>query len=325
MPQSLSLKILIVTKQRSGGGTEKHVAEVSQALGLDTAYLEDGLWNVCWKLWRGRYDIVHFFLPRAYVLGSMACWLTRSKAIRVTSRRSLRSCYQTPHILRLEKWLHKRTRILVGNSRAVCAELEEEAPNADIRLIYNGISMKPEWLEARAKNRPFTMLCVANAFPYKGHEDLLAALRLAGPSLPEPWVLYLAGKGTERFTGFRVEGLGYCKPYQIALMLAATDLFILPSHEEGCSNALLEAMACGVPVIATDVGGNKDVVIHGHSGWLVKPKDPQSLANGIVYMANNLGTRSAMAHNAESDIAKRFGFERMIDDYRALYRSAVTG
>jgi glycosyltransferase involved in cell wall biosynthesis len=170
----------------------------------------------------------------------------------------------------------------------------------------------------------FRMICVANVFKYKGHEDLMAAIKLIGPALPEPWLLTLVGRGTERFNGaWRVRGVGYC-PY-IRERLANSDLFILPSHEEGCSNALLEAMACGVPVIATDIGGNKDAIIHGNTGLLVPPSNQLALGQAIIWMAAQPERRKRMADRAKADVAKRFSFNRCIDDYEALYRSALKG
>ncbi len=166
----------------------------------------------------------------------------------------------------------------------------------------------------------FIMICVANAFPYKGHADLLAALRRVGPALPEPWRMILIGRGTEQFKGtWRVKCYGYRS--DAAQLLAATDLFILPSHEEGSSNALLEAMKAGVPVIATDVGGNKDAIIHDYSGLLVPPRSPALLGAAILRMLDpNL--RRQYARMAQLDVSIRFSLDRCLDEYEALYRSA---
>ena len=312
------MRVLIITKQKSGGGTEKHIANLVPALckrGLDAqaAFLADELVSLYRKL-RSGFDIVHFFLPRPYVVGTLACWLARSKAVRIMSRRSLRTCYQTSLIRWIEERLHKRTRILIGNSPAVCNELREEAPNADIRLIRNGV--KVPCSTPKPSSAYFRVLSVANAFSYKGLPDLIEAVKLTS-GLPKPIALWLVGKGTEIYP----QGLGYQDP---TMFYAMADLFVLPSHEEGSSNALLEAMATGVPVIATAVGGNVDAITHGHNGWLVLPKNPLLLADGIRYMAMNEGSRLTMAHNAQRMVAERFGFERMVDEYIKLYDEAVS-
>jgi glycosyltransferase involved in cell wall biosynthesis len=172
----------------------------------------------------------------------------------------------------------------------------------------------------------FTMICIANAFAYKGHDDLFAALQLIKYDLP-PWRLLLVGRGTEKYSYqddyWDVCGMGEqeCVPF----LLRRSHLFILPSHEEGSSNALLEAMASLVPVIATDVGGNNDTVINGITGYLVPPKSPPDLAKAILWMATNPERRFEFAANAKVDVAKRFSLKRCVDEYADLYRSAVKG
>jgi glycosyltransferase involved in cell wall biosynthesis len=352
------MRILIVTKVKDGGGTELHITKIAEKLrgrvDVDIAYLEDGFWKLYRTIRKGRFDVVHFFLPRPYLLGSIACEFARHRN-RIMSRRSLTGCYQTRVIRFIERLLHQRTHILVGNSPAVVEQLRAEAPEADIRLIRNGVAAPTpqpspatdelEEIERKAWKAPpsnldeyakpaeqnafqkvdglFQIICIANAFAYKGLDDLLAAIRLVGPQLPEPWNLWLVGRGTEKYNSWRVTGLGYRT--DVATLLASSDLFILPSHEEGSSNALLEAMAAGVPVIATDVGGNKDAVIPGLTGMLVPIRSPVALGAAIVAMASNPNMRAKMANAAKADIARRFSWERCVDDYETLYHSALEG
>ncbi len=313
------MRILIITKTKNGGGTERHVAKIAESLHADVAYLEDGFWKLYRTIRDGRFDIVHFFLPRPYLFGSIACELAGQRT-RIMSRRSLTGCYQTPLIRFIEKLLHRRTCILVGNSPAVVEQLRTEAPRADIRLIRNGVA--ENMLQPQIVNATFTMLCVGNAFPYKGHEDLMEAVARIGPGLPEPWSLVFLGKGTEKYTGWRVYGRGY---QNVSGWLPMAHLFILPSHEEGSSNALLEAMASGVPVIATQVGGNADAIIPGITGILVPVHSPAALGAAILAMATNPDMRAKMAKAARQDIARRFTWERCLDDYEALYHSAIKG
>ncbi len=313
-------KILIVTKTRNGGGTERHVAKIAEALTAKVAYTENGFWQLYRTIRNGRFDIVHFFLPRPYLLGSIACELA-GQHNRIMSRRSLTGCYQTPLIRFIERLLHRRTRILVGNSPAVVEELRQEAPKADIRLIRNGVAA--EQTAFVKVNGVFQMICVANAFAYKGHEDLLAAIRQVGPQLPEPWNLWLVGRDTDKYNSWRVFGLGYRT--DVASLLASSDLFILPSHEEGSSNALLEAMAAGIPVIATQTGGNADTIIPGITGMLVPVGSLAALGAAILAMAANPDMRAKMAKSAQQDVARRFTWERCVYDYETLYRSAIEG
>lgn len=320
------MRVLLVTKIRSGGGTERHVGTLAgllhdRRIGVDTAYTKDGFWRLYRTIRDWHPDIVHFFLPQPYLIGSLVCELA-GQHNRIMSRRSLRSCYQTRLIRWIEKLLHRRTRVLIGNSPAVCSELAEEAPSRPITLIRNGV-FGPLWQQHIVSHR-FSMLCVANAFPYKGHLDLIEAVNRIRAVLPEGWMLRLAGHGTERFDDkTNIIGLGYCD--NVPTLLAMSDLLILPSHEEGSSNALLEAMAAGVPVIATNVGGNKDAITQFQTGMLVPPRNPKILSDAILFMAQHPEQRQMFARVAQADIAKRFSWQRCVDEYEAVYRSILEG
>lgn len=103
-------------------------------------------------------------------------------------------------------------------------------------------------------------------------------------------------------------------------MLAATDLFVLPSaYREGVPRALLEAAACGLPLVATDMPGCRDVVRDGGNGRLVAPHDPVQLAETIVEMLSDLPRWQVRARAARADIESRFGLERVAEEHAALY------
>ncbi|HQU87686.1 MAG TPA: glycosyltransferase [Denitromonas sp.] len=116
----------------------------------------------------------------------------------------------------------------------------------------------------------------------------------------------------------------------VPAIMAALDCFVLPSQAEGISNTLLEAMACGLPVIATRVGGNCELVVDGETGWLVPPEDPRALADAMSNMANDPVRRQQMSHAARARAVTQFSLEAMVDRYLALYdqtlaRTAVAG
>src|SRR5207245_1599828 len=102
-------------------------------------------------------------------------------------------------------------------------------------------------------------------------------------------------------------------------VLAAFDLFVLSSHDEGMSNAILEAMAMEKPVVATDVGGTCEVVRHGHSGLLVPPKDPQALALAIADILSQPMRAADMGRLGRRIVEERFSARAMVRQMEHLY------
>jgi glycosyltransferase involved in cell wall biosynthesis len=109
----------------------------------------------------------------------------------------------------------------------------------------------------------------------------------------------------------------------VARLNRVFDLFVLPSRQEACSMALLEAMAAGRAVIATRVGGNTEVVEHGVSGLLVPPDDPQALAAAIVGLLCESPRARALGVAARARVWERFRSETMIAETLQLYGAAA--
>jgi len=99
--------------------------------------------------------------------------------------------------------------------------------------------------------------------------------------------------------------------------LEVADLFVMSSDKEGLPLSLGEAMAYGIPCIATDVGGNKEIVSHGQTGLLVKPRSPEQLAEAIDYLLAHPEERSRMGVNARRRVQEHFNIE---DSMRRLKR-----
>jgi glycosyltransferase involved in cell wall biosynthesis len=116
---------------------------------------------------------------------------------------------------------------------------------------------------------------------------------------------------TVRFLGYTDQMLAY---YQ------AADLFVLPSWSEGMSNALLEAMACGLAPVATAIPGNTDVVTSGQDGLLVQAGDEHALAKAITRLLANAGERQQIAAAARQTIISRFALEQTAEAYARLYQ-----
>ncbi len=172
-------------------------------------------------------------------------------------------------------------------------------------------------------------IVVANLIPYKGHRDLIEALALAAPKLPPSWQVLCVGAdndlrpelealaaakglaGNVRFLGQRLD---------VGRLLQAADFGVLPSRaNEGFSNAILESMRAGLPMIVTDIGGNAEAVVDGETGFVVPPADPAALAAALLRLAQDPALRRKLGEAGRERVATHFTLDDCVAKYRALY------
>ncbi len=194
-----------------------------------------------------------------------------------------------------------------------------------IHVVPNGVPLDPTPAPHRRRER-LVLGTAARISPQKKLEDLLLALRQAAGRLP-PYVLRIAGgveRGAQAYAeqvrglaeGLNVDWLGELedpRPFYRDL-----DLFVMISEPAGCPNASLEAMASGLAVVATDVGGASEQVDDGVSGRLVPRSDAAALAAAVVEYAGDGTMRSRHGAAARQRIAAHFGEDRMVRDYRRV-------
>lgn len=165
----------------------------------------------------------------------------------------------------------------------------------------------------------------------KGHEDLAAALARLAPGQRERIVLVLIGDGPDRervqawynaVDGARVRSLG--QRSDVSRLLQGGDIFAFPSWHENLSNALLEAMGAGLPVVATRVGGNTEVVSRG-GGVLVPVHDPAELAAALGPMVDSSERRAALGAEAREVVRRDYSMERMVEVMDTIYQSVLGG
>ena len=292
-----------------------------------------------------RPQIVHFFLPASYVVGAPMALLARTPT-RVMSRRSL-NLYQRkwPLVARLERWLHQRMSAILGNSGRVVRELiEVEGCSPDrVGLIYNGIDAtaftgQPDKADLRDQlgidPESFVAIIVANLIPYKGHADLFDALSRIRDRLPQHWTLLCVGRDDgirgdlqdiANATGIsdQVRFLGERR--DVPRLLAAADIGVLCSHQEGFSNAILECMAAALPMVVTDVGGNGEAVLDGETGFVVPPRDPDALGKAILKLASEPALRAEQGKKARARVEAQFSIQACVSNYDRLYTALLAG
>ncbi|AUX46585.1 hypothetical protein SOCE26_080910 [Sorangium cellulosum] len=209
------------------------------------------------------------------------------------------------------------------------AALAAEVLGAPAHVVPNGVVMgarPPAAAAARPRGGRLAIGTAARIHPHKKLGDLLAALRLAAPRLP-PHVLRIAGgveRGAEAHAeelrrlaeGLPVEWVGELSDTRV--FLKDLDVFALIAEPAGCPNASLEAMAEGLPVVATAVGGMAEQVDDGATGRLVPPGDAAAFAEALVELGGAPGLRARLGAAGWERARERFSLERMVADYMGV-------
>ena len=367
------VKVLIIISSLDNGGTENHLLNVLPALktrGIDITVFslkpegqiglllkESGIRvidpgykfigplrnfqlfiHILLLLYISRPDYIHFFLPKAYLLGGIASLLNPFTK-RIMSRRSL-NVYQRkkPVLAWIERRLHKTMSYVLGNSKAVLDELRLEGIAPDrLRLIYNGVMDMEKGgnlnrddcrNELGIDKNALVIIYVANLIEYKGHADLLHALWIINDNLPKGWRLICVGKDvtSKLILQALVADLGLKEAVtflderqDVHDLLSCANIGVFSSHQEGFSNSLLEKMSAGLPIIATDVGGNPEAIINKESGIIVPAENPQALGKAILQLANNPGLQQKLGENARIRVKEKFSLDRCVEEYFDLY------
>lgn len=208
-------------------------------------------------------------------------------------------------------------------------------PTRRLRVVANGIDWRP-FQSASGGDALRRTLCddgqhlvltVAHLRPQKGLDTLVSAAAL----LPDV-VFAVAGEGPDRDAlqrSVEVSGLTHRvvllgQRDDVPQLLAACDLFVLPSRDEGLPLAVLEAMAARRPVVATRVGGVPEAVVDGQHGRLIAPDDPNGLAAAIADLLARPGDARNLAERAHARLVERFTVERMAAETAAIYEGLLS-
>jgi glycosyltransferase involved in cell wall biosynthesis len=247
------------------------------------------------------------------------------------------------------RWAARRSSALVAVSEATARDLRDtlRLPAEAVRVVHNGIPFREGNRSALREELGLSgdellIVAVGNLYPVKGHAVLLRALgelRRSGGSARARWRLAIAGRGEEeerlrvlaREEGIaeRVSLLGFRR--DVPDILAAADVFVMPSLSEGLPLALVEAMAAALPVVVSDVGGVPEVAVPGKEAILVPPGDPGKLAEGLSMLLLDPAARAVLGAAARERAVRDFSVSTMCAAYERLYwgeaepRSVVRG
>ena len=238
----------------------------------------------------------------------------------------------------LDRLLGSLARVIIVNSQAVGRRFAW-VPAGRLRCIYNGVDLArfaprvPPGGLRRALGLPedgHVVVSVGRFVPYKGYEYLLEAARLVAATLPEVhWVLVGEGELRERLEqrcgDLHLERIVHFAGWRedIPEILAMADLFVLPSLREHFGRVLIEAMAMGKAVVATDEGGVPEVVIHGETGLLVPPAQPAPFATAVLALLKDPAKAARLGNAGRQRAEQVFSLGRHVEAVEALYQELL--
>lgn len=284
---------------------------------------------------RERFDLVH--CHAAYPQAHVAATLRRLTGLPFVVRPH--GCDILPgEAIRRSPRLERRMTRAVAAADLVVAQGEflrdviEEVgvPAERIRVVNNGVNVADfRAAEPFPHPRPY-LLGMGSLVPHKGFDLLLRGYALLPADRPD---LLIAGDGPERERlGVLARDLGIDREVhllgsvtggrKVSLYRSAT-CFVCPSRREPFANVLLEALASGVPVVATDVGGNREIVSHGENGLLCTAESPHDLADAMGRILADTSLAADLRSGATTTI-QRFDWSAVADRYLDIYREVVT-
>ncbi len=298
------------------------------------------------RLLREGFDIVHTHSSKAGVVGRLAGRLGSRAALVHTPH-----CFAFLHgaefspprrrlFLAIERWLGRWTARLIAVSRAEArtAIAHRIVPAGRVRTVLNGIEPQlPRQAAAAAgaerlglEDGDRALGSIGLLEVSKGHEVLIAALPRVLAEFPR-LKFFLIGAGNLRqrlerqvaraglgaavvFIGHRDDALD---------LMSALEIVVLPSLWEGLPYVILEAMALGKPVVASDVGGCGEALADGETGLLVPPRDPEALAAALCRLLRDRADATEMGARGRRRVRSRFGLEAMIAGHEAIYEEVA--
>jgi glycosyltransferase involved in cell wall biosynthesis len=297
-----------------------------------------GEWDVCAaaavrvKLRQEKIDIVHAHTGHAVALAALA---TRGTTIPFVLTRRV-DFHLSGNLF--SRWKYKRAAKIVSISDGVRKILLDDGiPESQITVIPSGVDftrfqgVAP--VSRASLNIPSDAIIIGQVAALADHKDyptFLKAIEILRKEFSNVRAV-IVGEGelkdalkkrsaqlglqnTVSFLGFRLDALN---------ILAALDVFCLSSKEEGLGTSVLDAMALGVPVVATRAGGIPEMVADGKTGYLAVPRDPQSLADALKRAIQNRANNKEILKNA-LDVAKKFDIKETISRTESLYRQLLS-
>ncbi len=296
------------------------------------------------RLREEQYDIVHTHTSKAGYLGRLAADHAGAPIIVHTPHGHIFGGYFSRPVTWFYTMLERHAarvtdRFIALTQRGIEEHLKQHIGRREQwRAIFSGIDIAPfdAAIERRAATRQALGIRedeilvggVGRLEPVKGFTYFVEAAHAAAYAMPGLKFI-LAGDGSLRdkleqqaeALGARMQFLGL--RHDVPDLMAALDIFVLPSLNEGMGRVLLEAGAAGAPSVATAVGGVPDIIVDGKTGVLVAPREPAALARAILELAHDASLRTSMGGAARARIAPAYSIESMVRQIEDVYEELI--
>lgn len=296
---------------------------------------------------RERVSIVHTFFPASDLLGGVVAKVSGCPIL-VSSRRDMGFQRTAMHRVayRMAGRMFDQVQAVAEGVRWWHLQQDRLDPEK-VFTVYNGVDL--EEMDRVAKGYPMgkfglgetspVIVCVANIRPVKAIDILVRTAAIVCRELPQARFLVIGLVQDAEYMQ-QVTELADCLDVsryvrfagpspEVPRVLKACNVFYLPSRSEGMSNAMLEAMACGLPCVATDVGGNGELIENERNGYLVPAGDPAAAAQQIIRLLRNADSAERMGRAGRRIAEEKFSVQAMIsrltDLYDGLLRQAGIG
>jgi glycosyltransferase involved in cell wall biosynthesis len=260
------------------------------------------------------FDILHAHVARDYTLAAASAW--KIPKLKVLCTRHLLLPVRR-HVLyrRVDGWIAPTAQIL--------KTLEPLAPRESC-VIPNWVDTVKFQYRLHPAHDPVMIGLLGEISPHKGHDDAIEAMRHLGSGFR----LLIAGRGESRYVdalkrksvGLPVDFIGFIAPDRLFGMI---DILVVPSWEEPFGIVLLEGMASGIPVVAADRGGPREIISSALYGTLVPPRDPGALANEVRLLAGDSERRAAISKSARELVEKNFDIRIIVPKVEDFYRRVM--
>ena len=288
-------------------------------------------------------DIVHTHNPANWLYGGIAARLAGFPLVHTEHT----TCdYHNYHVRRwklIERILARFTDVISAVSESVkdyMVNIVHISPSK-LKVVHNAVNLEDFNIQIdrallkrqlKLKKKDIVIGNIARFYENKDQQTLLRALKIVLDDYKNVFLL-LAGDGPlkEKMQDLakdlkinkQVQFLGNRR--DIPNLLKIMDIFVLSSKREGLPIVLLEAMASGVPVVATNVDGNGELVTHNETGMLVLPNNPKALAEVIIQLLKDKARMKKIGINGKNRVEKEFTFATMVRTYEDIYKSLVNG